>query len=195
VTGPGGKVWIPIDDESTLVMEWSPSRPLGTPREWDDTYNMTSARQPWGYLPDDPLIPWGNWQLKANPRNHWLRDRSTEKNKLYLGIYSNPLQDSAVQVMMGRIYDRTKERLGTTDLAIIKVRRILLEAAKALRDSGQIPPTVDDPSLYRVRGTMCVLPQDVPWVEATREWVQAFSSGPPAEYAVAGQRPLAAPAG
>ena len=104
---------------------------------------MPTARQPWGYKPDNYMIPWGNWRLKADVDNEWLRDRSLEKDKLFLGIYSNPLQDSAVQVTMGAIYDRTREYLGTTDKAIIAFRRIMIQAAKTFRDTGELPPTVE----------------------------------------------------
>ena len=58
VVGPFSKVWMPIDDYNTLVMEWSPSRPPQMPREYDDTSDMANARQPWGYKPDDPMLPW-----------------------------------------------------------------------------------------------------------------------------------------
>jgi len=57
VTGPFSKVWMPIDDYNTLVMEFSPSRPAGMPREYDDLTNMDTARQPWGYKPDNMMIP------------------------------------------------------------------------------------------------------------------------------------------
>ncbi len=184
VTGPGGKVWMPIDDENTLIMEWRPARKDGMPREYDDTATMLTGRQPWGYKPDNEMIPWGNWRLKADVDNAWRRDHSLEKEKLYVGIYSNPLQDSAVQVTMGAMYDRTKEHLGTTDKAIIAFRRIMIEAAKKLREHGELPPTVDNSALYRVRGTAARLPKDVPWVEATAPWREAFSEGPPPESAV-----------
>jgi hypothetical protein len=182
--GSGGKVWLPIDDYNTLVMEWSPSRPEHMPRDYDDTASMMTARQPWGYKPDDLMIPWGNWRIKADVDNEWLRDRSLEKDKLYLGIYSNPMQDSAVQVTMGAIYDRTREYLGTTDKAIIAFRRSMIQAAKALRDKGEPPPTVADPSLYRVRGTEVNLPKESNWLEVTEPWLKAFSEGPPPENAV-----------
>jgi hypothetical protein len=129
------------------------------------------------------MIPWGNWRLKADVDNAWLRDRSLEKEKLFLGIYSNPLQDSAVQVTMGAVYDRTRERLGTTDKAIIAFRRIMIQAARSFRDSGELPATVDNPSLYAVRGFAALLPQDMNWVDASLPWRKAFSAGPPAEYA------------
>jgi phthalate 4,5-dioxygenase len=181
VTGPGGKVWIPVDDYNTLIMEWRPARSADAPREEN---NFENWRQPYGYKKDDLTMPWGNWRLKADWDNEWLRDRPLEKSELYLGILSNPLQDSAVQVTMGQIYDRTQEYLGTTDKAIIAFRRSMIRAAKTFRDTGELPPTVDDATLYRVRGTACKLPKDMPWIEATAPWREAFSAGPPDEYAV-----------
>lgn len=182
VTGPFSKVWMPIDDYNTLIMEWTPSRPPGMPRDYDDLAHMDTARQPWGYKADNMMIPWGNWRLKADVDNEWLRDRSLEKDHLFLGIYSNPLQDSAVQVTMGAIYDRTREYLGTTDKAIIAFRRLMIQAAKSFRDKGELPPTVDDPALYRVRGFAAVLPKEMNWIDVSKPWREAFSDGPPAEY-------------
>ena len=184
VTGPFSKVWMPIDDYNTLIMEWSPSRPPGMPREYDDLANMDTARQPWGYKPDDMMVPWGNWRLKADVDNEWLRDRSLEKNHLFLGIYSNPLQDSAVQVTMGAVYDRTKEYLGTTDKAIIAFRRIMIQAAKALRDKGELPPTVDNAALYRARGFHALLPKEANWIDTSEPWRKAFAEPSPEEYRV-----------
>ncbi len=70
---------------------------------------------------------------------------------------------------MGPIYDRTKEHLGGSDTAIIRVRRRLIDAAKASLAEGVPPPGARDPSLYQVRGAAVVLPKDADWVEATRE--------------------------
>jgi hypothetical protein len=121
-----------------------------------------------------------------------------EKKTLYLGIYSNPLQDSAVQVTMGQIYDRSREFLGTTDKAIITFRRIMVTAAKKFRDTGELPPTVDNAELYRVRGFAALLPKEANWIEASEDWRKAFSDGPPEEMRVAFggggmQRPVANP--
>ena len=70
---------------------------------------------------------------------------------------------------MGPIYDRTNERLGSSDAMIIRTRKRLIDAAKALRDSGKVPPGVDDPSVYAVRSGGAVLPRGADWIEATRE--------------------------
>jgi hypothetical protein len=83
---------------------------------------------------------------------------------------------------MGAIYNRTREYLGTTDKAIIAFRRIIIQAAKALRDKGEIPLTVDDPSLFAVRGFSAILPKETNWIEASKDWRRAFSAGVPEEY-------------
>ena len=41
----------------------------------------------------------------------------------------------------GPIYDRTREHLGSTDVALIRMHRMLLRAAKALAE-GQEPPAL-----------------------------------------------------
>ena len=52
---------------------------------------------------------------------------------------------------MGEVYDRTQEHLGTSDTMIIRTRRRMIDAAKALRDNGVLPPAWDDPKAYAVR--------------------------------------------
>jgi len=75
---------------------------------------------------------------------------------------------------MGPIYNRSREHLGTTDQLIIRTRRRLLGAIKALRDNGVVPPGVDNPEIYRERSGGVVLRRDVDWWEGTKELRQAF---------------------
>ena len=77
------------------------------------------------------------------------------------------LQDQAVTESMGEVYDRTQEHLGTSDAMVIRTRKRLIDAAKALRDEGRVPPGVDDPHVYETRSGGVVLPEDVNWIEAT----------------------------
>ncbi len=72
------------------------------------------------------------------------------------------------QESMGEIYDRTQEHLATSDAMIIRARRHLIEAAKALRDKGTIPPGVDSPHLYRMRSGGALLPKGVKGLELLR---------------------------
>ncbi len=160
-----GKAWVPMDDERTLILEWQ-HRP-GKPWTESERADLAAIRNPWGYLPATAEAG-SAWRLRANRSNDYFRDRSPEAAGLFFGILSNPLQDTAIQESMGPIVDRTQEHLGPADLMIIRVRKRLLEAARALRDRGVVPPGVDEPALYRIRPVGAVLPKGADWVEATR---------------------------
>jgi hypothetical protein len=61
---------------------------------------------------------------------------------------------------------------------LILVRRRLLEAAKALRDEGTVPPGVDSPQVYRQRTGSFDLPKHLdPW-EATQDIRESFKLEP-----------------
>jgi nitrite reductase/ring-hydroxylating ferredoxin subunit len=87
-------------------------------------------------------------------------------------------QDQAVTESMGPIIDRAREHLGSSDAMVIRTRRRVLGAARALRDRGEIPPAVDAPGLYRCRSGGVILPRGADWLEATRDLRQG-SVGPP----------------
>src|SRR5207244_10779715 len=95
-------------------------------------------------------------------------ERKAHKTISYTGIDAIFLQDQAVTESMGPIYDRTNERLGSSDAMVIRTRKRLIDAAKALRDSGKVPPGVDDPGVYAVRSGGVVLPRGLDWIEGTR---------------------------
>ena len=67
---------------------------------------------------------------------------------------------------MGPIVDRSREHLGSTDKAIIAARRLLLQAAKAVREGGD-PPGIDT-SYYSIRAVERVLPDGVDCLEALK---------------------------
>jgi phthalate 4,5-dioxygenase oxygenase subunit len=92
----------------------------------------------------------------------------------FSGLASVPLQDGMINWSQGTIVDRSKEHLGTSDRAIIRVRRRLLEAAKALREDGIEPPAVDTPELYRQRSGWVLLPRELEYWEATQYMREAF---------------------
>ena len=67
---------------------------------------------------------------------------------------------------MGPIVDRSRERLGSTDKANVAARRLLLEAAKTVREGGD-PPGVGT-SYYSIRAVERVLPDGVDCLEALK---------------------------
>jgi len=124
--------------------------------------------------------PFGAWYGIPDLTNDFLVDRELQRTKTYAGIPEFWAQDSAMQVTMGPIYDRTKEHLGTTDLAIIAVRRRMAATAKALRDQGQVPPEVMNPKCYAVRSDAVLLQPNEQWFEATAERRKALAGVNPA---------------
>jgi phthalate 4,5-dioxygenase oxygenase subunit len=108
-------------------------------------------------------------------------DRDAQKATSYTGIAGIHQQDQAITESMGPVIDRTEEHLGTSDAMVIRTRRRALNAAKALRDRGETPPGVDDPTVYLPRSVGVVLPRDAHWVEATRELRRASGDARPAD--------------
>src|SRR5437660_6037235 len=98
-----------------------------------------------------------------NMENKFMIDRQMQKTVSFSGILGTNVQDRAVQESMGPICDRTLERLGTTDRAIITARRQLLHAVKAVQE-GKDPPGVA-PTYYQVRAIEKVLPKGADWFQ------------------------------
>ena len=77
------------------------------------------------------------------------------------------LRTLAVTESMGAISDRTLEHLAPSDRMITMTRRRLIEAARALRDHGTVPPLVDDPHVSSVaRSGDLIAPAGLSWLEA-----------------------------
>ena len=166
VPGYGGKnrdkIWVPLDDEHTLVWEphWSSTRDLSAEEQkgWKDRVG------PSGFLPDtDDWL--GKFRFAANAGNDYLQDRERQKNSNFSGLENvTPIQDGAMQESMGAICDRTKEHLGASDAAIVQMRRRLLAAARALA-KNEIPPGVQNPEAYRKHGDQLLVGENDSWVE------------------------------
>jgi hypothetical protein len=130
---------------------------------------------------------YGRFRLEANAANDYKIDRQKQRRREdYTGIPGIHTQDQAITESMGAIYAREKERLGTSDVMVIRVRRRLIEAARALTERGVTPPGVDSPEVYGVRSGGVFLPKDADWLEATTELRKAFVEHPELDPAIAG---------
>ena len=87
---------------------------------------------------------------QLNARNSYGLDREVQRTRNYTGIPGINNQDRAIVESMGPICDRWNEHLGTSDIAVIAMRRRLIEAAKALQ-AGQQPRAAHEGGLYGVR--------------------------------------------
>jgi phthalate 4,5-dioxygenase len=175
------RAWVPMDDEHMLLFSM-----FAVP-----TPEAAAARERQGG-PRPTLLPnttgwYGRFRLEANESNDYhLARGSQEHDDEYSGIAGIHTQDQAITESMGPIYDRTKEHLGSSDAMVIRVRRRLIAAARALQESGAVPPGAERPEVYRQRSGGVILDEDADWVEATRDLRQAYVSHPKLDPAIVG---------
>ena len=184
-------MYVPIDDVHTLHwgLWWHPSEPMagfGKPvqQKLNDTGQLIGGVGP--MKPHQTGRWFADWWPQACMQNDFLMNREVKKTKNFTGIPSVRLQDDSVITSMGKIMDRTREHLGTADAMVIRVRRRMLEAARALRERGVTPPGVKYPELYRVRSCQAILPRDRSWQDALDDWHSARTP----EHPTGGFKPL-----
>jgi hypothetical protein len=128
--------------------------------------------------------------MAANATNDYEIDRAKQRRNSnaedFTGITGIHLQDQAITESMGGIYDRTRERLGSSDTMVIRVRRRLMAAATALAESGSSPPALDNPDVYAVRAGGVFLDRDEDWLQGTEDLRKGFVSHPELDLSVTG---------
>ncbi|HLF79598.1 MAG TPA: Rieske 2Fe-2S domain-containing protein [Dehalococcoidia bacterium] len=178
------RAWVPMDDEHTIFFHFSDplsrsegQRPM--PEGTSEAERRRAANAALAATAMAEVLPnstgWlGRYRNAANVSNDYKLDREMQRNRNYTGMPNITTEDQAVTESMGPIYTRTQEHLGVSDAMIIRMRRRLINAAKALRDQGVTPPGVDSPEVYRQRSGGVVLPRSVDWWQATTELRKAF---------------------
>jgi phthalate 4,5-dioxygenase len=148
-----GHMWVPIDDETTMVYNWNYIIEGGPMSEED---RLESA------LGNGPLhVDQTTFRSRANRQNDYMLDHTAQRRESFCGIDGINAQDRALQESMGRIVDRSKEHLGPADKAIIQARKLLLQAIRAVEAGGT--PDGLGPSYYSLRAHEAVLPRDADW--------------------------------
>jgi hypothetical protein len=179
---------VPMDDTHTLSFFMaSGGRRRPAPQA---NGNAAPAPPPGNQLVDNTTDWYGRFRTRCNGSNDFMIDREVQRQNVgvagYTGIASIGIQDAAMTWSMGPIFDRSKERLGSSDSAVIRVRRRMIGAVRAYQKYGTPPPGVDDPAAYRVRSGGVLLPEGADWVEATRELRKAFVVHPELDPAING---------
>ncbi len=162
-----GHVWVPIDDEHCMnwCINWHPSREL-TDEE------ITNFQRGLGIHTD---LMEGTFQPIQNKSNNYLMDRGQQlSGQSNSGIRGVGTQDAAVQESQGEIYDRTNERLGMSDAAIIALRKMLLKSVTELK-KGNLPRSKEaDYGLYDAPAV--VISKDQKYKKAIWEYVKFGNS-------------------
>ena len=145
---------IPIDDTNTMFyfIAWSEGEGIDA-LAWREF-----CRAQVGIDLDTSFLP-----LRTRA-NNYLQDRQAMKVGNHTGIDGIPNQDMAMWETMGSIADRSRERLGASDVAIVQFRRIMIEAARrvALGEPaiGTAPGRIPQ---VRLRSFEGIVPKSTSW--------------------------------
>ncbi|MFN0073605.1 MAG: Rieske 2Fe-2S domain-containing protein [Chloroflexota bacterium] len=156
-----GHGWVPIDDEnlSMVTYSWHPTRPMSD-------FGPTPGHPAHHVRKDE-----GGLKPIQCRENDYMIDRVAQKTSSFTGIENGSIQDRGIQETMGRIYDRTKERLGSSDTAIIMMRRLLMKLARDLEE-GREPFAAQHGELMTLRSAGFVSAPDVSFVDASEPIVR-----------------------
>jgi len=96
-----------------------------------------------------------NLRTKAD---NYGQDRQAMKLGNFTGIPGIPNQDIAMWETMGPIADRSKDWLGTSDIAVARFRKLMVDAAIKMRDSnvalGRTQPHIPHANIASFEGVM-----------------------------------------
>ncbi len=162
-----GHLWVPIDDVSTNVYNMMYGYDESVTLEPDYVWDLESRAG----RGKEHFIS-GTYRLKQNASNDYLIDRHVQKTQTFTGIAGVNTQDFALQEGMGAIVDRSQENLGTSDKAIVAMRRQLMRAIDNL-DAPGFPPGADPATHRNIRPHDNYLSEKEDWREAFAGELQA----------------------
>jgi phthalate 4,5-dioxygenase len=159
-----GHCWVPRDDKTCWVwtMSWNPEEPLSA----ED--HIAIDKEIFVHTRVDPVT----FRPVRNQSNNYGIDREQQRTATMTGIHGFAGQDQAIQESMGPVVDRTRERLGASDTAIIAARRLLIHEIRALQQ-GQEPQAARNGEAYWVRSCSLLLNREVEFDAGARELMKA----------------------
>jgi phthalate 4,5-dioxygenase oxygenase subunit len=118
----------PEDDNTTMFyfIAWNGADKPGIGADAWRKFNVLQ----WGVDVD------GNFDAARSRENLYLQDRAKMKEGNFTGIAGIPTQDIAMWESMGPISDRSQERVGASDVAVVAFRRLMVEAARTMDKDG-----------------------------------------------------------
>jgi phthalate 4,5-dioxygenase oxygenase subunit len=115
------------------------------------------------------VLEWGvdvdaNFDGIRTRENHYMQDRAAMADGNFTGIRGIPNQDIAMWEGMGPIGDRSAERLGASDVAVAAFRRLMVEAARTMQETGKAigaqEPRIAHATISSYEG---VVPKTINW--------------------------------
>jgi phthalate 4,5-dioxygenase len=149
---------VPADDTLTHRYNFT-TQPVRNPRGYGGPLFTTYEKYPYERIPFNGLVP-----RKYTRENDYGIDRVAQKGISYSGIPEFRSHDCMATETAGPIYDRTREHLGSTDVALIRMHRQLLRVAKGLAERGEQPPALGGTGDFRaIRGAEKILADGEDW--------------------------------
>jgi phthalate 4,5-dioxygenase oxygenase subunit len=145
---------VPCDDTSTAFYFIAWGHPAQTPET--DSWRKF-LRQTVGIDLDAFYRP------LRNADNCFWQDRQAMKAGNFTGIQGFPNQDIAMWTTMGAIADRTSDRLGASDLAIVEFRQRMIDAVKAFQNGEVAIGTGDKAIPPDVCAFQAIVPKTTDW--------------------------------
>ncbi|WP_157269045.1 Rieske 2Fe-2S domain-containing protein [Azohydromonas aeria] len=145
---------VPCDDTSTAFYFIAWGHPSQTPET--ETWRKF-LRQTVGVDLDQYYRP------LRNQDNRFWQDRQAMKAGNFTGITGFPNQDVAMWITMGPIADRTNDRLGASDLAIVEFRKQMLEAVRAFQSGETAIGSGEKAIPHEVCAFQAIVPKTTDW--------------------------------
>ncbi|MES2537128.1 MAG: Rieske 2Fe-2S domain-containing protein [Pseudomonadota bacterium] len=154
---------VPMDDTNTAFYFIAWGHPAHTPET--ETWRKFLGQRI-GVDLDDKYRP------LRNADNHFWQDRQAMKAGNFTGISGFPNQDIAMWITMGKIADRTNDRLGASDLAVVEFRKQMLEAVNAFQQGGPAIGTGELAITPDICSYQAIVPKTIDWraYEARPVW-------------------------
>ena len=154
---------VPMDDTHTAFYFMAWGHPSQTPDT--DTWRKFLGQQ---IGPDLD----STYRPLRNRANMFWQDRDAMKAGNFTGITGFPNQDIAMWLTMGPIADRTHERLGASDLAIVEFRKQMLQAVQAFAKGEPAIGTGDSRIPKQICAYQAIVPKATDWRahEASYVW-------------------------
>lgn len=149
----GGRAWIPIDNENTYCWDFSYVTDGALPELFYDYVEKGVSFPPeYSYQPHElntgSIID--TWIPLRRRSNDYLVNREIQGENRTTGIHGVNDQDRAMQEGMGRILDRSKERLVSADLSIMVARKKILSFLESAEGLSKFKELVRDGSVFNI---------------------------------------------
>src|SRR5215472_12275189 len=135
---------VPVDDESCYWYAIFTS--FGGPVNKSE---MRNQRLELYELPD--------YKPRINRNNNYRYDAAEQQSRTYSGMgFDINVHDQWAVESQGRIHDRTREYLASSDKAIVAYRRLLLRAIDQAERGERPPMVLDEAAAQRIRGPVAI---------------------------------------